>query len=270
MKNECTEVRALLHDWVDGELAEAERSELDSHLAACSECRVQAEGVQRLKTLVLTKAKREPTPAGFDDRLRERLYTERQDIERRGSTARRFWRSPRLAAAAAVLLIGVVVTLIFNVGSSVDHLVHAATARDALAAHRESSVGLRRMSLERAKEVLAAAGLGVQLPQLAGEMHFVGLRERTFGGWCHSYQLRFETAQGKSFSMIATPAEIVLGEGEKYPEKPWKPGCCLCVRVDEQSVICFRRGDTHFWIVTDSAPEQFYHDHVAAALRLRH
>ena len=68
MKNECNEVRALLHDYVDGELPDRDVEEIAAHLEKCSGCGDQADGIQRLKALVLTKTKRTCVPAGFEDR----------------------------------------------------------------------------------------------------------------------------------------------------------------------------------------------------------
>ncbi|MEM7167438.1 MAG: zf-HC2 domain-containing protein [Planctomycetota bacterium] len=263
MKNECLEIQPLLHDWVDGELVDPDRGSVVAHVNDCAACQQQVEGIRRLKKLVLAKAKQEPVPAGFHERLRERLYVQTEE------SASGRWRSPKLLAAAGIIVVGLIVTLVLNVGSSADYLVHAQTAQDALATHLESKAGLRRMSLEKARTLLTKSGLSGELPTLAGSPRFVGLREREFGGWCGGYQLCFETADGSTFSLIATPAEVRLGQTESLPKKAWKPGCCLCVRVDSHSVLCFRQGETHFWIVTEVAPERFYHEHVASAVRLR-
>lgn len=44
----CERFRPLLSAWIDRQIASAERSELEEHLAECAECRTEAEGLREL------------------------------------------------------------------------------------------------------------------------------------------------------------------------------------------------------------------------------
>jgi len=92
----CSKVRKLVSAYLDGELGEARAREVEAHLAACSDCRAEAEAVRR--TLDLLGEWRPVEPRLGLEALRERLK----------QRAPRTWQPvlpiPRWAAAALALL----------------------------------------------------------------------------------------------------------------------------------------------------------------------
>jgi len=80
MSHECERVQGLLIDYMEGELAERERASIDVHLAACTECAAERDGLARAFAALRTDGYREPSPfywTRFDAALRRRLGASR-------------------------------------------------------------------------------------------------------------------------------------------------------------------------------------------------
>lgn len=95
----CERMETQLIAYLDGKAREAERREVEAHLAACAACRQRAEEFRRVWGVLDEMPAVEPT-MGFDARVRQRVATEPQP--------RWFeWLmpSPRLALAVSLLLV---------------------------------------------------------------------------------------------------------------------------------------------------------------------
>lgn len=103
---DCEAVRLFLS--FPGELPPPEADALAGHLALCAECDARARGEQRLDAWMGRAMRAVPVPAGLKQRLDARLAAARA-ADRRRKLAR--WVAPLAAAAAAILLIGVVARL---------------------------------------------------------------------------------------------------------------------------------------------------------------
>ena len=78
---QCREVLQKLHDFIDGELEEAEQLRVSTHLEKCASCRGQVDAGRRLKRLVQVKARREPLPPGLEGKIREAIVGETTSFE---------------------------------------------------------------------------------------------------------------------------------------------------------------------------------------------
>lgn len=95
----CERMGTILVGCMDGRASEAERRELEAHLASCTACATRAEEFRRLWSLLDEAPVIQPSPA-FDARLRAQLAAEPLPT---------FWRwlmpRPRLALAVVTLLL---------------------------------------------------------------------------------------------------------------------------------------------------------------------
>lgn len=95
----CERIGERLIAYVDGRATNAERREVEAHLAACVACRTRAEEFDQLWDVLDEVPMIEPSPA-FDARLRARIAAEPQPSH---------WAwlvpSPRLALAVTLLLV---------------------------------------------------------------------------------------------------------------------------------------------------------------------
>ncbi len=88
-----------LHEYLDGELDERQRAEIENHVAGCAECQVRLEEARRVSGQASgLLAELEPGPAGAPSW---------REIEERGAAQRpvsgvRFWARPGLAWAASI------------------------------------------------------------------------------------------------------------------------------------------------------------------------
>ncbi len=160
----CSDLR--LEEYLDGELGAGEREEVAAHLAACADCRREAEELGRLEGLLRSV----PAPAMPD----EERYLERVRARAR---SRRAWLVP---AAAAILLVGF--GFLFT-GLEVD--VRAELER--YAEHPSAAIEERLRSVSRAVPELEEA-LGDAEPrirfaaaQLLSRVADAPARERLFG-----------------------------------------------------------------------------------------
>jgi anti-sigma factor RsiW len=72
--DEHARFEAQFSDYVDGELAPAERSALEAHLAGCARCQGELEALRRTITAMRGGAAPTPSPE-FMDSLREQIRT---------------------------------------------------------------------------------------------------------------------------------------------------------------------------------------------------
>ncbi len=90
----CEERRSALVAYLDQELGQTERAELEAHLAGCDACRLALESQRRLSVALTSLGAVDP-PADFEARFWARLAREREAPA--GWRARLF--TPRLALA---------------------------------------------------------------------------------------------------------------------------------------------------------------------------
>ncbi len=96
----CERMETRLIAYLDGRVNDAERSEVESHLAACRPCRTRAEEFRLLWGVLEEVPMQEPSP-GFDAGLRARIAAEPP----RPSLWAWLAPSPRLAVAVSLLLL---------------------------------------------------------------------------------------------------------------------------------------------------------------------
>jgi mycothiol system anti-sigma-R factor len=100
---QCEEVRPRLDAYIDGELAEAERTELRDHLAGCADCGPEAAALQRLREGIREAAPIYRAPEALRSRIRFAL---RQEA---AASAPAAFRAPGWLAYAASILLAVAV-----------------------------------------------------------------------------------------------------------------------------------------------------------------
>ncbi len=96
----CERMENRLIAYLDGRASQAERREVEDHLAACTACRTRAEEFRRLWNVLDEVPMEEPLPT-FDARVRARIAAE----PARPSVWSWLVPSPRLAFAVSLLLI---------------------------------------------------------------------------------------------------------------------------------------------------------------------
>ncbi len=93
-----------ISSYLDKELSEAERLEMEAHLRACAECKGELESMQGLDRLIQELPEVEPGP-GFDSAFWKKVDAlEYSRPARKGLFAAKW---PSLLAAAAVVMIGI-------------------------------------------------------------------------------------------------------------------------------------------------------------------
>src|SRR5229473_5694475 len=100
---QCEEVRPRLDAYLDGELAEAERSLLRDHLAGCADCGPEAVALERLRDDIRRSAPTYRAPEAVRSQIRFAL---RREARARGPAA---LYAPGWLAYAASILLAVVV-----------------------------------------------------------------------------------------------------------------------------------------------------------------
>lgn len=265
---DCTGLRQLLDEWVDGELSRDAEVRVCAHLAGCEACRICAEERKHLKELVRRCG------AGCASPERGEELVRLGPTEPRGMTVttadagvlrKPVRRGARRAAAVVVVGVGLIGFVLMQTRSAPRSLVHAEMARAVLADHLAHRSDLHAMSYADAERHLRAQGVLTTLPAFDPQrVSFQGLREIQLVGWCASVQLCFETSDGHAFSLFTTGAPVVM-EGSD-PGRKLPAGCCLCAQKGAHSVLCFPFENVRCWIVTDRDPEPFYADVVAQAV----
>ena len=103
----CPQDDMLLDDLVDGELDQASRLPLERHLAGCERCREEVDRRRRLQAAI-DRLPREIAPG---EELLDGIRRQALAAERAAPTLRSFAAQSWVAAAAAVLLVGVIAFL---------------------------------------------------------------------------------------------------------------------------------------------------------------
>ncbi len=98
----CTEMDLRLDAWLDGDLADAERTEVEGHLAECAACAALHADLVALRNRARATPREIPPPPAVWEAV-ERLTARDSRLATRES--RRSPRSPWYLAAAAVLLV---------------------------------------------------------------------------------------------------------------------------------------------------------------------
>jgi anti-sigma factor RsiW len=96
----CTRMESRILAYVDGQLKESERGDVEKHLAACTVCRVRANEFRSVNDLLGELPRIVPSPA-FDVRVRARVAAE--PVKKNWWAW--MWPSPRIAFAASMLLL---------------------------------------------------------------------------------------------------------------------------------------------------------------------
>jgi mycothiol system anti-sigma-R factor len=94
----CSEIRARLHAYVDGELAVSDIAEVDGHCMGCQECAALVSAEREFREL-LRRQPRDAAPSELRGRILRRV---RRDAA--VATGRRWLLLPALAAAAAIIV----------------------------------------------------------------------------------------------------------------------------------------------------------------------
>ena len=75
MKLDCKHIWRELSNYLDGEIAEEVRREVEAHVAQCKHCAALLDSTHNVLVLVADERRME-LPLGFNARLRERLERE--------------------------------------------------------------------------------------------------------------------------------------------------------------------------------------------------
>ncbi len=107
----CNRAKRLIDAWIDGDLPESRRAELEAHLAECASCEREATALSRSLAL-LRRAPVEEPAENFNWRVRLAIHRERQRLVEEAASTRstlRAWNARfALSAAAgfAAILVG--------------------------------------------------------------------------------------------------------------------------------------------------------------------
>ncbi len=110
MRIECEGIRETLSSLVDGELSSAQRKAISAHMLTCDECSKFAGRVMAAKGIVQRDDPQAEAPAGFLDRLQDRLDA----VEGVRRQVRRPGPARRMTAIAAAGAIAVSLALILS------------------------------------------------------------------------------------------------------------------------------------------------------------
>ncbi|MEW6210434.1 MAG: zf-HC2 domain-containing protein [Acidobacteriota bacterium] len=136
----CVEAKELIQPYIDSELDCRDTLEVQRHLESCSSCAGQIASFIKLDESLRESARRERCETGH---IRERILS---DIRKEAvEPDKRKFIFHRAAAAAALVLIGLLVALWMLPGSSIGGKVYAAAIRDH--AHHCSLESLTRMKV---------------------------------------------------------------------------------------------------------------------------
>jgi len=100
----CKNNESRILAYVDGRLKEAERVEMEKHLASCAACSVQVNEFRAVNDLLGELPMVEPSPE-FDVRVRARVAAE--PVKQKLSWWSWAWPTPRVAFAATALLVAI-------------------------------------------------------------------------------------------------------------------------------------------------------------------
>ncbi|MHC1723650.1 MAG: anti-sigma factor [Aminipila sp.] len=111
----CLEVQELLSAFIDNELDEETKKEIQKHIEKCDQCR---KDVQELKTIIaeLSSLEDVPVPEVFHKRLHDALVVEGESIRNSKDTINKNkwinWK--RISSIAAVFLVGLFSVILYN------------------------------------------------------------------------------------------------------------------------------------------------------------
>ena len=171
----CERASELIDDLVDGVLGDADRTELDGHLAACPACRALARDLDDLHRVARELPSRSPRADAWD-RIAERLDT---DSRVPGHVVHRTWASTKvLLPLAAALVLAVAASLLYlsrpggdNGQSGTQASVHA--SQDDLVRSVDQELRLAESHYENAiagLEKIAGDNQGALTPEVAATL----------------------------------------------------------------------------------------------------
>jgi anti-sigma factor (TIGR02949 family) len=237
---ECEEARTRLDAYVDGEMAEGQRTALQDHLAGCADCGPEAAALQRLREDIRRAAPVHRAPEALRSRIRFAL---RREAAASGSTA--LPRSGWLAYAASILLAAAV-------GSGGTFLALGERQEDRVAAEVIDS-HLRSLLVTHLTDVASSDQHTVK-PWFAGRSDVsppvVDLRTEGFrlvGG-------RLDLIEGKPVPALVYKRREHVINVFVLPANRVDLGETL-TRLG-YSLRHWDEGDLSFWAVTDAAPAE--------------
>lgn len=104
---QCTECRALIHAYVDGELDHQTTARAREHFASCAACRGDSERVATLRAAIKGNAVRHDVPERLTRRVREAIRAEPAHRDRRRNQVWSWLNAGASFACAATLLFSV-------------------------------------------------------------------------------------------------------------------------------------------------------------------
>ena len=118
---DCQVVQEILQFYVDGELDEHDRGEVETHLSECAACRAQADHDRRFRAAIRARVPLEPAPASLRRQI-EGTLSERP-------VTRRFSRTLIWGSVPAAAALGLLITFTWTVTSGFSPLVDEAVTR---------------------------------------------------------------------------------------------------------------------------------------------
>jgi anti-sigma-K factor RskA len=101
-------IRHLLDDYASGDLTEDARAPVAEHIAACDMCRAEVDGLKRVIDRAAALPRSIDPPAKAWSNIRDAiLEDERAAKHSDPRSARRYWRSPIVLAAAGALIVAI-------------------------------------------------------------------------------------------------------------------------------------------------------------------
>jgi len=256
--NDCPQVRAKLHEWVDRELDREPAAHVARHVEACPPCAEIARSIQSLKNLVRAKAGAVPVPDRLAARVRDAIALE---AGRAGRSRILSLRPARWLAAAtlaaAFLIVGLPAALDFLRSSGLfskglrSNDLHAQVTDQALNSHLRSLFAedlprFRCLSKMEAEQSLSdQLGFAVRLPEFCNVrtcLKGVSIEE------CDGVRIGkvFYRLDGEEFSLFVVPASMRGGTS-----------LCCCRHGPKLHIYCTREKDYCFTFVTALADQPF-------------
>jgi anti-sigma factor (TIGR02949 family) len=99
---DCAEAKEQFSSLLDGELAPEDRTALERHLAGCSDCLRELDGLKKVEGL-FRELPRHEAPAGFEARVRDAVRPKVFRFARARAQRMSLW--PMLSAAAAFVMV---------------------------------------------------------------------------------------------------------------------------------------------------------------------
>lgn len=125
----CKELETELLSFLDGELADAERREVETHIAECKDCASLLEEQRQLKRAVRSHLRDTELPSGLAERVRGALAASQPEIITPPTS---FWSSlwPRVRAPFGVLLpVAAALVLVLGYVETVEPVINSAVTK---------------------------------------------------------------------------------------------------------------------------------------------